>query len=47
MKITNKVKIEKRSGKEVWDTKRKNINVIYPAFDKVSLEQMLIYIYGV
>lgn len=36
MKITNKVKIEKRSGREVWDERRKNITVKYPAFDKVN-----------
>jgi len=36
MKITNKVKIEMRSGKEVWDERYKNIDVIYPAFDKVN-----------
>jgi len=36
MKIAKKVKIEKRSGKEVWDERRKNIKVIYPAFDKVN-----------
>jgi len=36
MKITKKVKIEKRSGKEVWDERRKKIEVLYPAFDKVN-----------
>ena len=36
MKIANKVKIEKRSGKEVWDERRKKIEVFYPAFDKVN-----------
>ncbi len=36
MKITDKVKIERRSGKEVWDERKKNIEVFYPAFDKVN-----------
>lgn len=36
MKFSRRVKIEKRSGREVWDEKRKNITVIYPAFDQVN-----------
>ena len=35
-KFTKKVKIEKRSGKEVWDERGKNIEVINPAFDKTN-----------
>ena len=33
LKYTNKVKIEKRSGKEVWNERNKNIDVENPAFD--------------
>lgn len=33
LKYTKKVKIEYRSGKEVWDERNKNIEVINPAFD--------------
>lgn len=40
LKITNKVKIEKRSGKEVWDERNKKIDVINPAFDKTKLKNL-------
>lgn len=33
LKFTNKLKIEYRSGKEVWDERQKNVDVINPAFD--------------
>jgi translation initiation factor 2B subunit (eIF-2B alpha/beta/delta family) len=33
LKYTKKLKIEYRSGKEVWDERNKNIQVINPAFD--------------
>ncbi|VVB80607.1 Ribose 1,5-bisphosphate isomerase [uncultured archaeon] len=33
LKYTKKLKIEYRSGKEVWDERSKNIQVINPAFD--------------
>jgi len=36
MKITKKVKIEKRAGKEVWDERNKNIFIYNPAFDRTS-----------
>ena len=36
MKISDRIKIEKRSGKEVWDERKKNIEIFYPAFDKVN-----------
>jgi translation initiation factor 2B subunit (eIF-2B alpha/beta/delta family) len=36
MKATWKVKIEQRKGREVWDERKKNIKVVYPAFDKVN-----------
>lgn len=37
MKFTKKVKIEKRSGREVWDERNKNIFVENYAFDKTRL----------
>jgi len=40
LKITNKIKIEKRSGKEVWDERNKNIQPINPAFDKTKLKDL-------
>jgi len=36
LKITNKVKIEKRPSREVWATKDNKIEVINPAFDKTN-----------
>lgn len=36
LKYTNKINIEKRKGKEVWDERNKNIFPIYPTFDKTS-----------
>ncbi len=38
LKITKKIEIEKRNGKEVWDERNKNINPIYPAFDKTPMK---------
>jgi translation initiation factor 2B subunit (eIF-2B alpha/beta/delta family) len=37
MKFTKKVKIEKRSGKEVWNKRNKNILIENYAFDKTKL----------
>ncbi|MDD2444644.1 MAG: hypothetical protein PHX15_00335 [Candidatus Nanoarchaeia archaeon] len=34
LKFTDKIKIEKRRGKEVWDERNKLIQTVYPAFDK-------------
>ncbi len=34
LKLTKKVKIEQRKGKEVWNQRNKRIKPIYPAFDK-------------
>ena len=36
LKFTNKVKIEKRSSREVWGTNNEKIEVINPAFDKTK-----------
>ncbi len=36
LKYTKNVKLEKRSGKEVWDERNPNINVEYYAFDKIK-----------
>lgn len=36
LKFAKRVKIEKRSGKEVWDERKKNIKVFYPVFDKTN-----------
>lgn len=36
MKATKGVKIEQRKGREVWNEHRKNIEVVYPAFDRVN-----------
>ncbi|MFA5485286.1 MAG: hypothetical protein WC260_03505 [Candidatus Pacearchaeota archaeon] len=36
LKFTEKVKIEERKGKEVWDERNKLIQPVYPAFDKTS-----------
>ena len=40
MKFTKKVKIEKRSPKEVWNIYRNKIKVINPAFDKTKLKEL-------
>jgi ribose 1,5-bisphosphate isomerase len=40
LKFTNKVKIEKRSGKEVWDEREKNIIIENYAFDKARLKDL-------
>lgn len=40
MKFTKKVKIEKRSGKEVWGERNKKIEVENPAFDKTKMKQI-------
>jgi translation initiation factor 2B subunit (eIF-2B alpha/beta/delta family) len=40
LKFAKKVKIEKRSGKEVWDEKEKNIIVENFAFDKTRLRDI-------
>ena len=40
LKFTKKVKIEKRSSKEVWDERNKKIEVINPAFDKTKLKEL-------
>jgi ribose 1,5-bisphosphate isomerase len=40
MKYTKKVKIEYRSGKEVWDEREKNIEIENPAFDKAKLKDL-------
>lgn len=40
MKFTKKVKIEKRSGKEVWDEKNKKIKIENPAFDKTDMSKI-------
>ena len=39
-KFTNKIKIEKRSSREVWDERNKNIKVINPAFDKTKMKDL-------
>jgi translation initiation factor 2B subunit (eIF-2B alpha/beta/delta family) len=33
-KFTRKVKVEQRNGREVWKDNKKEIEVVYPAFDK-------------
>lgn len=38
VKLTRRLKIEKRKGKEVWDKRNKNITVENPAFDFVKKE---------
>ena len=40
LKFTSKVKIEKRSPKEVWNEKIKNIKVENPAFDKTKIDRL-------
>ncbi len=40
LKFTKKIKIEKRSSREVWDEREKKIEVINPAFDKTKLKNL-------
>ncbi len=40
LKFTDKVKIEKRSGKEVWDEREKNILVENYAFERTRLKDL-------
>jgi len=40
LKFTKKIKIEKRSSKEVWDERIKKIEVFNPAFDKTKLKNL-------
>ena len=40
LKFTSRVKIEKRSPKEVWDERVKKIEVKNPAFDKTKIERL-------
>ncbi|MAG39944.1 hypothetical protein CMI41_03180 [Candidatus Pacearchaeota archaeon] len=38
MKYTDKVRVENRSGREVWKDNKKEIEVVYPAFDKTPIK---------
>ncbi|MFA4960524.1 MAG: hypothetical protein WC548_02565 [Candidatus Pacearchaeota archaeon] len=40
LKFTKKVKIEKRSGKELWDERERGIITENPAFDKTKLKDL-------
>jgi translation initiation factor 2B subunit (eIF-2B alpha/beta/delta family) len=40
MKFTKKITLEKRSGREVWDEREKNIEVENLAFDKTKLKNL-------
>jgi translation initiation factor 2B subunit (eIF-2B alpha/beta/delta family) len=40
LKFTQKVTIEKRPGKEVWDERNRNIEVINQPFDKTKLKDL-------
>ena len=40
LKFTNKIKIEKRSPKEVWNVRNKKIKVVNPAFDKTKIKEL-------
>ena len=40
LKFTKKIRIEKRSSREVWDEREEKIEVINPAFDKTKLEML-------
>ena len=40
LKFTKKIKIEKRSSREVWDEREKKIEVINPVFDKTKLKML-------
>jgi translation initiation factor 2B subunit (eIF-2B alpha/beta/delta family) len=38
MKYAKRVKLETRSGREVWKDNKKEISVVYPAFDKTNMK---------
>ena len=38
LKYAKKIKVESRSGTEVWRENKKEINVVYPAFDRTSIK---------
>lgn len=40
LKFTKKIKIEKRSGKEVWDERNKKIEIVNKPFDKTKLKDL-------
>ncbi|NPE27127.1 hypothetical protein HNV12_03945 [Methanococcoides sp. SA1] len=40
LKFTKKITIQKRSGKEVWDEREKNIEVLNLPFDKTKLKDL-------
>lgn len=40
LKFTKKIKIEKRSSREVWDEREQKIEVINPAFDKTKIKNL-------
>ncbi len=40
LKFAKKIKIEKRSAKEVWDEREKNIQPINPAFDRTKIKEL-------
>ncbi|MFH0808019.1 MAG: hypothetical protein V1888_00145 [archaeon] len=40
LKFTKKITIQKRSGKEVWDEREKNIEVLNMPFDKTKLKDL-------
>ena len=40
LKFTEKIKIEKRPSREVWNTRKIKIEVINPAFDKTKLKML-------
>ena len=40
LKFTNKIKLEIRSGKEIWDERNKNITVINPAFSALKAKKV-------
>jgi len=40
LKFTKKIKIEKRFGKEVWDERNKEIEIINEPFDKTKLKNL-------
>jgi translation initiation factor 2B subunit (eIF-2B alpha/beta/delta family) len=39
-KFTRKIKVEKRSPREVWTRRSKNITILNPAFDKTKLKDL-------
>ncbi|MBT7706027.1 hypothetical protein HN747_01125 [archaeon] len=40
MKYAKRIKMEKRAGREVWEDNKKEIEVVYPAFDKTRWENV-------